>query len=107
MGQGEAAPRLTQHLSHPKSLRAEFGGREEEAKRTRGRGRQIMTEVEARKLDALIPTLCTRCGRCCLNENYMLNLSATTDDFRDRPMGRPAAELGRQPPLGTSRLDRR
>jgi Fe-S-cluster containining protein len=39
-----------------------------------------MTEAEARKLDALIQTLCTRCGRCCLNESYMGNLSATAED---------------------------
>lgn len=33
-----------------------------------------------RELDTLIPSLCTRCGKCCLNENYMGNLFASADD---------------------------
>ena len=34
-------------------------------------------------LDRLIPSLCTRCGKCCLPESgYMDTLSATTADMR-------------------------
>jgi Fe-S-cluster containining protein len=39
-----------------------------------------MAENNHTDLDALIPSLCTRCGKCCLNESYMGTLSATPDD---------------------------
>jgi Fe-S-cluster containining protein len=33
-------------------------------------------------LDRLIPSLCTRCGKCCLNADYMGTLEVSTEDVR-------------------------
>jgi uncharacterized protein len=34
------------------------------------------------ELTALIPTLCTRCGRCCLKPDYIATLTASPGDVR-------------------------
>jgi Fe-S-cluster containining protein len=41
-----------------------------------------MKKLPQKELDQLIPSLCTRCGKCCLKESYMLSLNATGDDVR-------------------------
>jgi Fe-S-cluster containining protein len=35
---------------------------------------------QKKELDRLIPSLCTRCGKCCLNEDYMGTLEASRAD---------------------------
>ena len=39
-----------------------------------------MSKLTQRQLDRLIPSLCTRCGKCCLSESYMGTLEAETKD---------------------------
>jgi len=41
-----------------------------------------MKRLGQKELDTLIPSLCTRCGKCCLNEDYMGTLYASDDDVK-------------------------
>jgi Fe-S-cluster containining protein len=47
-----------------------------------------MKKLRQEELDTLIPSLCTRCGKCCLNDDYMSTLSFDrTDVARWRKQG--------------------
>jgi Fe-S-cluster containining protein len=49
----------------------------------------MMKKLSQEELDTLIPSLCTRCGKCCLNDGYMSTLSFDrTDVARWRKQGR-------------------
>jgi Fe-S-cluster containining protein len=49
----------------------------------------MMENLRQEELDILIPSLCTRCGKCCLNDSYMSTLSIDrTDVARWRKQGR-------------------
>jgi Fe-S-cluster containining protein len=55
-------------------------------------------------LDTLIPSLCTRCGKCCLNESYMGNLTASPEDV-DRWHRQGRADILRFESLGDLWVD--
>lgn len=40
-----------------------------------------MSKLSNKELDALVPTLCTRCGKCCLDADYMGSMSANSEDM--------------------------